>query len=79
MIELGMKARDRITGFEGTISGRAQYLTGCDQYLLNPPARDGKLCDSAWIDEQRLEVLTGAPLVLDNSAGNGADREAPKR
>jgi len=34
MIPLGKKAKDKITGFVGIIIGRAQYLTGCDQYAL---------------------------------------------
>lgn len=80
MISLGVKAKDKITGFAGTVTGRAQYLTGCDQYLLNPPAKDGALVDSQWFDEQRLEVDENTPaVVLDNSNGNGADRAAPKR
>ncbi|EPN30018.1 hypothetical protein A245_46208, partial [Pseudomonas syringae pv. actinidiae ICMP 19096] len=41
MIELGKKARDKISGFEGVITGRAQYLTGCDQYVLSPAAKNG--------------------------------------
>lgn len=80
MITLGSKAKDRITGFVGVITGHSRYITGCDQYLLNPPAKDGALVDSQWFDEQRLEVDTGTPAVsLDNSRGNGADRAAPKR
>lgn len=51
MIELGLKARDKITGFEGVITGRAQYLTGCDQYVLVPPVKDGQVQKSEWFDE----------------------------
>lgn len=80
MIELGAKAKDRITGFVGIVTGRASYLTGCDQYLINPPAKDGALVESQWFDEQRLAVDADADVIrLDNSAGNGADRAAPKR
>lgn len=80
MIEMGSTAKDRITGFRGIVTGRAQYLTGCNQYLLNPPAKDGALVCSEWFDEQRLEVDASYDVVrLDNSNGNGADRAAPKR
>ena len=41
MIELGQKAEDKINGFYGTITGRAQYFTDCDQYCLVPPIRQG--------------------------------------
>ena len=57
MIELGKKARDKITGFEGIVTGRAQYLTGCDQYVIVPPAKDGNYQQSQWFDEGRIEVL----------------------
>lgn len=59
MLKLGVKARDKITGFEGIIIGRAQYITGCDQYVIAPKAKKGR-CESAqWFDEGRVEV-TGA-------------------
>ena len=51
MIQLGQKAKDKVTGFEGIIIGRCQYLTGCDQYGLVPPARDGKIEPAQWFDE----------------------------
>ena len=57
MIELGGKARDKVTEFEGIITGRAQYLTGCDQYVLAPPLSDGNFQRSEWLDEGRLEVI----------------------
>ena len=62
MFELGVKAKDKLTGFEGVIVGRAQYLTGCTQYCLTPPAKDGELRDSHWFDEARL-VLLPEPVV----------------
>jgi hypothetical protein len=58
MIELGKKAKDKITGFEGLLTGRAQYITGCDQYLLTPQVSDsGTLQESRWVDEGRVEVI----------------------
>ena len=73
-IQLGATAKDKITGLEGVVTGRATYITGCDQYLIQPRNTEK---DAKWIDEQRLDV-SGAPvLVIDNSRGNGADRPAP--
>lgn len=75
MIKLGATAKEIITGFEGVVTGRASYITGCDQYLVSP--RDGGK-DPKWFDEQRLEVHEHTPLlVIDNSSGNGADIAAP--
>lgn len=75
MIELGATVTDRITNFRGIATGRASYLTGCDQYLVatSNPDRDPK-----WFDEQRLVIDHDVKiLVLDNSKGNGADIPAP--
>ncbi|HEX7125031.1 MAG TPA: hypothetical protein VF406_04540 [Thermodesulfobacteriota bacterium] len=78
MIELGVAVKDKITGFRGIVTGRAQYITGCDQYLVTPHADEkGDLKDGRWFDEQRLDVLDGDPIILDNSKGTGADLPAP--
>lgn len=59
MIELGQKAKDKITGFEGIITGRASYLYGCDQYCLVPSVgTDGKMAEGQWFDEGRV-LVTG--------------------
>lgn len=79
MIELGKKARDKITGFEGIITGRCQYLTGCDQYGLVPPVRDGKIEQCQWFDEGRIEVI-GDGITADQVAAparGGPNRDAP--
>lgn len=57
MIELGKKGKDKITGLEGIITGRATYLYGCDQYCLVPKSKDGAISEGAWFDEGRLEVI----------------------
>ena len=79
MIELGQKAKDKITGFEGILVGRITYLTGCDQYGLSPPAKDGKVNDTQWFDEGRI-VVTGpgvtAPEVETEKPG-GPNRDCP--
>lgn len=73
-IKLGATAKDKITGFEGVVTGHARYLTGCDQFLISP--RNEK--EARWFDVQRLDVDEGVSIVvLDNSDGNGADLPAP--
>lgn len=55
--ELGLKAKDKITGFEGTIDSRAEALNGCHRYYISPPVdKDGKLRDGGWFDEANLIV-----------------------
>lgn len=82
MIKLGLKARDKITGFEGTITGRAQYLTGCNQCVLVPTVdSDGKVRESQWFDEGRIEIVgAGFEAEQVSSAANpgGPQRDAPR-
>ena len=61
--ELGVKVKDIITGFQGTITGRAQYMTGCNQYGVQPPTDKGKWVDAQWFDENRLEHVPDAKKV----------------
>lgn len=66
MIELGATAKDIVTGFEGVVTGRAQYLTGCDQYVLTPKATVSGTSFSGgnWFDENRLVVQKKAVVKL---------------
>jgi hypothetical protein len=81
MIELGQTVTDTITGFKGVVTGRCEYITGCNQVLLVPKvAEDGAYKEGHWFDEQRVEVDPAAAIVtLDNGATPGFDKEAPKR
>lgn len=52
---LGHKVRDRITGLEGIVTSRTEYLNGCVRYAVQPPVdQDGKVRDSMWADESDL-------------------------
>lgn len=79
MIELGKKARDKITGFEGILIGHCRYLTGCDQYGIVPPAKDGEVKNSQWFDEGRIEIVgDGVTSAAVASRENGGpNRDAP--
>ena len=60
-IELGMHVRELFSGFEGAVTGIAEYLTGCCQVLVQPLGldREGAMRKSEWIDEGRLTVDHG--------------------
>lgn len=80
MIELGQKAHDKITGFTGIITAKVTYISGCDQYCLQPPVDEkGEARDGKYFDEQRIVVEPAAPaLALDNAGtGDGADIDNP--
>jgi len=84
MNNLGKKAKDKITGFEGIIIGKATYLFGCDQYGLAPQIFDkakGELKASQWFDEGRIEIIgDGVEPSSVKVDKNGADRnfDSPK-
>ena len=61
---LGLKARDRVTGFEGVISTVSFDLYGCVQAVVTPPiGADGKRREGEWFDIKRLE--TGKERAMD--------------
>ena len=63
-MKLGQKGRDAITGFEGVIVGKVEYLTGCNQVLLVAPAKEGKGGESHWFDDSRIEVTDRSVITL---------------
>lgn len=80
MIEHGQKVRDLITGFEGIVTGHADYITGCHQYLVQPTvASDGSAREGKWYDEDRLRIIDATPISLAGQGGaaRGADTPAP--
>lgn len=53
---------DLITGIKGVVVGRQDFLTGCNRYLLQPPAdKDGKFVEGIWFDEPSLEYDHARP------------------
>lgn len=79
MKKLGSTLKDKITGFSGIATGRASYITGCDQYLIQPPVKDGNFVDGKWIDEGRLEVIEESTISAESvqADDNGCDSPAP--
>ena len=76
-LAFGLKAKDKITGFEGVLTGRCAYISGCTQWLVAPTAKENDFKSATWFDEQRLEVIESEAIVLDNGATPGSDISAP--
>jgi hypothetical protein len=55
---LGLKGRDKITGFEGYVCSVSFDLYGCVSYWITPPAKTepGDLPGGQWFDEKRVEL-----------------------
>jgi len=77
--KLGILAKDKITGFEGIITGHSDYLTGCDQYILQPKSKsDGDYTEGRWFDEGRLDKIgPGIASEEVKAKENGCDYSAP--
>lgn len=83
----GELVTDRMTGFSGAVTGRANYLTGCNQYLVRPTElkADGDMREAQWLDEQRLGSLgdfhVSAHEIREHTDPDhpGADTPAPTK
>ena len=65
-VRLGQMGRDKITGYEGIVMAKSQYLTGCDMILLAPVTLDkeGKRKEGEWFDDVRVEPIGTSVLEL---------------
>lgn len=80
MEQLGKKAKDKISGFEGIATSKHIYLTGCTQYGLQAESKDNSLPDIKYFDEGRLEFEKEQMFKPEDVKGdvNGCDnRERP--
>lgn len=60
-INLGDKVRDTVTGLEGIVTSRSEFLNGCIRVGIQPQeVKDGKPADSVWVDEPQCEVVKAA-------------------
>lgn len=58
-VKLGDEVRDKISGFEGVIVARTEYLWGCVQYAVaSRRLKDsGEVLDWLWLDVDRVEIV----------------------
>lgn len=76
--EFGSTVRDRITLFSGYVVGYCEYISGCNQILVQPGCKDnGDFVESRWMDVDRLERLPITPIQLNVTAA-GFDKPAPR-
>lgn len=61
---LGLKVKDRVTGFKGVVTSLSFDLYGCIQAIVTPQANSkGDKADSEWFDVTRLEVTDDKPVM----------------
>jgi hypothetical protein len=82
-IEMGREVIDRVTGFTGVVTSRADFISGCDQYFVQPRVdKEGKKQEAHWFDDLRLEEQTAKPVVIDERkkrTGGPATHSMPSR
>lgn len=79
---LGKEAKDKVTGFTGIITSKHTYLTGCNQYGIQPKVDEkGLVPDNRYFDEGRIEIIGKGISAKDVQAEeNGCDfREHPNK
>lgn len=64
--DLGQLVRDKITGFNGIVVARTEYLTGCSRYSVQSRKLDEKGKPQDWLafDEDQLELKTKEPIKI---------------
>jgi len=80
MVKLGDRGQDAITGFEGIVTARVEYISGCVQVCVTPGGLDekGQIRKGEYFDIQRVHVVNAGAVVLDNGATpGGPQRDAP--
>jgi hypothetical protein len=78
--QLGARVRDRVTGLEGVIVARVEWLYGCRRYTVQPAGvKDGKPFDTIGFDEDALDVLSpGIEGTVRDSGGPTAEPSQPR-
>jgi hypothetical protein len=67
--EFGVLVRDTVTGWEGKVTGRYEFINGCIRYGLET-IKDGKH-DEMSFDEGRLELVEAkdSPVTMKRTGG----------
>lgn len=80
---LGLRVRDRVTGFSGVVESVSFDLYGCVQVVVKPAVDEkGEVKDGRWHDIQRLEVIDASrvmpvPAFKDLATPDGVHQKGP--
>lgn len=75
--KLGDTARDSISGFEGVVTSRHEYLNGCTRLGISPKTlKDGKPIDTCMFDDQQVELVEAANAPA--APPRGGPQEMPR-
>jgi len=61
---LGLRVRDKLTGFKGVVTTVGFDLYGCIEALVTPAiAEGGRVIESRWFGVERLSVESTTPVM----------------
>ncbi len=77
MINMGDKAKDRISGFTGIVTGVTRWLNGCVRFMLTPEKlnKDGTPREGQWFDD--IQVVLVKDMREPAATRAGGPRPAP--
>lgn len=78
---LGTRVRDKVTGIEGILTARSEFLNGCVRYTFQPPLdKEGKAPDERWVDVGQLEQVDDgiADKIEPKKTGGPTSSRPPK-
>jgi hypothetical protein len=67
MVALGSKVRDKVTGFQGVVTARIEYLYDPTQVHIESANNNGEPAD-IWCIEGRVDVLIDGPATIPTSS-----------
>ena len=69
--ELGVELKDRLTGYQGIVVGRTEYLNGCHRYSLQSRQlnKDNKPAEWEAFDEMQLDPVGGVEVIGQQKTG----------
>lgn len=80
MIKTGSKARDTVSGFEGLVVARTEWLHGCARITIQPQklTADGKPIEAHTFDELQCETVEEPKIAPKRNKG-GPRPDVPQK
>ena len=81
MINLGDRAKDKVTGFSGIVIAKTTWLHGCERITIQPEKLDkeGKVKETQTFDYNQVEVVKSSVVkatpVVERQKAPGGPRD----
>lgn len=80
MIQVGDRARDKISRFTGIVVARTEWLNKCVRLTIQPEElKDGKPIDNHTFDEEQVELVDQGVHSTTKARQTGGPSIAPTR